>query len=160
MQNYKEMTKRAREAGVAKEEAMWASIAAVNDLLEDMAVEAPEKVRKFMRKQHQLFFGCHYTKEYAEEDMEGVFYIDNKGHRHEGAYWTAEQVDEATRGLSFPSGTTKYDKWVAFNVFRADTKGKLDDETTLRTAFDYYFADDDYPGGGKIWREMTAKHCS
>ena len=157
--NYKELTQKAREAGVTKEETMWASIAMVNDLLEEMQGVAPDVVCRFIRKQHQLFFGCHYTEEYAEHDLAGIYYIDAKGHRHEGAYWSPEQVAEATRSMTFPAGTTIWDKWVAFNAFRADTKGKLDDETTLRTAYDYYFADDDFVGVGKVWREMSARHC-
>lgn len=93
-------------------------------------------------------------------DVSQIAYTDKEGKKHTGAYWTCEQVEEATKAMSFPSGTTKWDKFVAFNSFFADTCKVLTEEQTLKTAYQFYFADEDFPKerGAKIWLYMAMVH--
>ena len=66
-------------------------------------------------------------------------------------------IEEATKGLEFPEGTTEWDKFVAYNSFYADTCAVLSDGEILKAAYEFYFNDEDYGlEGSKIWRYMTA----
>lgn len=148
----------ARQDGVASEKKMWQSIDNVEELLEMIQEEHPCAYKKFMRRQHELMYGPHYNEVMAVEAVEDLEYIDKDGKEHTGPYWTASQIEEATRSMSFPSGTTKWDKYVAFNAFKSDVASKLDDPATLQVAHAFYFADADYEGEGKIWHYMQCMH--
>ncbi|MBO7193735.1 MAG: hypothetical protein J6V47_05560 [Bacteroidaceae bacterium] len=151
---YKKMLEQARQDGVTSEKTMWASIENINELLELVEEHHPDVYKKFMRRQHELLYGPHYNELLAMEAVASIAYTDKDGKRKEGAYWTVEQIEEATRGMSFPAGTTKYDKYVAFNSFRSDVCKKLDDTQVLQAGYAFYFADEDYIGQGKIWQYM------
>ena len=137
--DYKNMLIAARNAGVATEKIMWQSVDGLNEMLCKMKEEHPEMFWKFMREQH------------------GIMYTDRAGKKCEGGYWTLEQIESVTKGMTFPSGTTKWDKYVAFNGFYADTCTVLDDELIIKTAHKFYFADEDAPPG-KIWLYMEAMY--
>jgi hypothetical protein len=151
---YKKMIEQARKDGVASEKTMWESIADVDMLLIDIKEVNPEVVRKFMRRQHELLYGPHYNELMAIEAVSGIKYTDKEGKAREGAYWTIEEVEAATRGMEFPARTTKWDKYVAFNSFRSDVCRQLEDADALKAAHAFYFADEDYQGEGKIWHYM------
>lgn len=153
--SYKKMMEQARKDSVTSEKTMWQSIDHVDGLLAVMATEHPEMVKDFMRKQHELLYGPHYNEAMAMEDVKDIHYTDRDGKARHGAYWTVDEVEDATRGMTFPSGTTKYDKYVAFNVFRSDTCKKLEDAEVLQAAYAFFFADEDYQGDGKIWNYMS-----
>lgn len=152
---YKKMIEQARKDGVASEKTMWESIAGVDGLLAVMAEDHPDEVRRFMRHQHELLYGPHYNELLAVEDVKEIRYTDREGKTREGAYWTVDEVEAATRGMSFPAGTTKWDKYVAFNVFRSDVCKALSDEDVLQSGYAFFFADEDLEGDGKIWRYMS-----
>ena len=67
--------------------------------------------------------------------------------------WTAAQLEEATKGMRFPPGTTVWDKFVAYNSFYDDLKDVLSVEDILKGAYAYFFADSDAPDG-KIYHYM------
>lgn len=152
---YKQMIERARQDGVTSDKVMWQSIADVDALLTEVGVVNPEIVRKFVRHQHELLYGPHYNEAMAIEAVKEIRYTDRDGKQRTGAYWTVEEVEDATRGMSFPSGTTKWDKWVAFNVFRSDVCRQLDDNAVLQSAYAFFFGDEDFSGEGKIWQYMN-----
>ena len=151
---YKKMIDQARKDGVTSEKVMWASIADVDVLLAEVAETHPDAVRKFVRRQHELMYGPHYNEVMAVEAVKGIRYTDREGKVREGAYWTAEEVEAATRGMDFPPRTTVWDKYVAFNSFRSDVCKTQDDDEILKSAHAFYFADEDFCGEGKIWRYM------
>ena len=151
---YKKMIDQARKDGVASEKIMWESIADVDVLLAEVSEAHPEVVRKFMRRQHELMYGPHYNELMAMEAMKGIRYTDKEGKVREGAYWTVEEVENATRGMEFPAKTTRWDKFVAFNSFRSDVCRTIDDAEVLKSAHAFYFADEDFAGEGKIWHYM------
>ena len=157
MKTYAEFIKSAKENGVATEKAMWKGVDSVDELLCMVAEEHPELYEQFMRKQHQAMYGCHYDKHFAEMDVEGLKFTAPSGEKRSGAHWSADQVQDATKGMSFPSGTTAWDKYVAFNSFYADLCTVLDEALILKAAHKFYFADEDAPAG-KIWHYMTAMH--
>lgn len=151
---YKEMMMQAKRDGVANEKIMWESVAAVDEVLNVFAEEHPAEFKKFVRKQHYLMYGAHYNEVLAIDDVNKINYTDKDGKHRKGAYWTAEQIDEATRSMAFPSGTTRWDKYVAFNLWRAKMGAHLDDAAVLTTGHAFFFADTNFPDGGKIFCYM------
>lgn len=152
---YKAMMEQARKDGVASDKMMWESIAAVDELLETLSVEHPELYNKFIRKQHAMMYGPHFNEFFAEEVVEDIRYTDRDGKKKTGPYWTVEEVEDATRSLPFPAGTTRWDKYVAFNLFRSDVGAKLDDQGVISVGHAFFFADED-AGDGKVWKYVCA----
>ncbi len=157
MKQYSEMLEEAKNAGLTNEKIMWKSVASVSELLLLVKQDHPEMYWEFMREQHGILYGNHYNEAFAMHDVSMIRYIDRMGKKCEGGYWTLEQIENATKGMTFPSGTTKWDKYVAFNGFYADTCTVLDDELIIKTAHKFYFADEDAPPG-KIWLYMEAMY--
>lgn len=156
--NYKELVEKAQKSGMFTEKQMWASVESMSDMLCVIKEKDPKAYWSFLREQHGIMFGCHYGEEFAMHDVSQISYTDREGKKHTGAYWTCEQIEEATKGMTFPSGTTKYDKWVAFNVFYSDCCKVLTDEQILKAAYQFFFADEDWSGKNKIWAYMAMVH--
>lgn len=152
---YKDLIKNARANGVATEKAMWESIDSLNEMLCILKEEHPELYMNFMREQHEVLHGPHYDKHFAEVDVDEICYINASGEKRSGAHWSVEQISNATKGMSFPSGTTDWDKYVAFNSFFSDLCTIFEEEQILKGAYTFYFADEDAPTG-KIWHYMSA----
>ncbi|MBV3853175.1 hypothetical protein KQP56_18350 [Bacteroides thetaiotaomicron] len=152
---YLDMMKKAKSEGVASEKAMWKSVEGVDEILCVVKEEHPEMYMSFMRDQHEALYGPHYDKHFAEMDVDKIRYTNAAGEKKTGAHWNVDQIQEATKGMPFPNGTTPWDKYVAFNSFYADMCAVLDEATLLKGAYRFYFADEDAPAG-KIWEYMTA----
>ena len=155
---YKEMIEQARSRGVTSEQVMWGSIEEFDNMLCQIKENDPELYWDFIHKQHKALYKGHYDEEFAKYDMQQVYYINKQGEKTNKPYWTVEQVDEATKGYNFPNGTTKWDKWVAFNVFRSDTMKSLPDDLALKAGWEFFFDDIDFKKEGttKIWDYV---HC-
>lgn len=150
---YKDMIEEAKAKGLTSEKTMWRSIEDIDELLCMMEMEHPKEYWKFIRQQHGLLYGNHYSEEFARWDIENMKPI--------GMYWSKSQVEEATKHMSFPVGTTPCDKWVAFNATKNDLVDDLDDATILKVAHSFWFNDKDWKGGKsttKIWEYMLLNH--
>lgn len=157
------MVKAAKKNGTFAEKQMWDSVESVSELLDDIKDSHPERYWQFLREQAGIMNGCHYDREWAEYDVSQIVYTDKEGKKHAGAYWTCEQVEEATKGMTFPSGTTKYDKFVAFNLAYSDFCKKFDDAQILQIGYLFFFADEDWDGNGKgsstkVWDYVACKN--
>ena len=153
MYKYKEMIELAQSKGLANEKKMWQSVESLEPMLEILADEHPEEYDAWMAKQHEIMFGPHFCYALAEEALADITYTDRQGAKKVGPHWTIQEVVDATRQMHFPEGTTDADKWVAFNVWYADLGRDLDDSQILRTAYRFFFADEDAKPG-KVWRYM------
>lgn len=155
--NYKELVEYARSVGNWNEKTMWKSVCSMAKLLGDINKEHPQMFWDFLREQHGILFGMHYHEDFAVWDVAQIECTDKEGKKHKGAYWTVEQIEQATKDKTFPSGTTKWDKFVAYNVFWSDTCKVLSDEQILKGAYQFYFADEDFgkDRGSKIWNYMA-----
>lgn len=155
---YKEMIEQARSRGVTSEQVMWGSIEEFDNMLCQIKENDPALYWDFIHKQHKALYKGHYDEEFAKYDMQQVYYINKQGEKTNKPYWTVEQVEEATKGYNFPNGTTKWDKWVAFNVFRSDTMKSLPDDLALKAGWEFFFDDIDFKKEGttKIWDYV---HC-
>jgi hypothetical protein len=150
---YKEMLEKAKSKGLTSEALMWESIEELEEMLCELKERNPHKYWKFMRKQHGMLHKNHYDEEFALWDVKHIKYKDKSGELHEGAYWSMEQIKDATKGMAFPPEVTDWDKYVAFNSMKADLAKSFDDGDILKAAYDFYFRDDDAPQG-KIWLYM------
>lgn len=153
--SYKNMIENAQRDGFANEKTMWKSVEGMEKLLCLIEKEHPEKYWRFMREQHGIMYNSHYDEEFAMYDVKNLRYTDKNGTKHTGAHWTCEQIEQATKGYSFPNGTNKWDKFVAFNVFYADTCKVLSEDHIIDSAYQFFFADEDAPSC-KIWKYMAA----
>lgn len=156
---YTEMLQTAKAKGLTSEQIMWGSLEKFEIMLCKIKEEHPQMYWDFIREQHKNFYKGHYDEEFAEYDLSQVYYINKAGDKTSKPYWTAEQVEDATKGYSFPSGTTKCDKWVAFNVFRSDTMKSLPDDLAIKAGYEYFFDDIDFKKEGttKLWEYMQMR---
>lgn len=157
--DYQQLIISAKKAGITDEHKMWKSIENVGELLECMKEEHPKEYCNFMREQHSLFYGCHYTEEIAKHDVDLLKYTDAAGNKKSGAHWTPEQIKSATASMNFPQGTTLWDAYVAMNASYADFCKHFDEEQILQMGYDFYFNDEDWNGEGKIWHYMSMNLC-
>lgn len=153
--DFKTMVESAVKNG-ADEKKMRQSVYLAEDVMEYLQETDPGKYDCFLRKFNEIFNGKHYNEEFAMEDVSKLRYTDREGNEHTGAHWTMDEVETATAGMTFPYGTTKSDRFVAFNAAYADFCKSFSDEDVLRIAYDFYFADEDWKGSGKIWMYMSA----
>lgn len=139
---------------------MWASVAVMSDALEPMKETDKEGYWCIMRKMYGVMSDGHYNEEFAMYDVSAIEYTGKNGDKKKGGYWSADQVEEATRNFRFPSGVNKWDKYVAFNLMYSDLCKKMDDGQILEAAFAFYFNDEDWPGGSstKVWDYICSKH--
>lgn len=159
--DYKQMIENARKSGNWSEKTMLDSVDSIAGLLECVKKTDKDAYWRFMREQAGIMMGCHYDKAWADYDVAQIAYTDKEGKKHTGAYWTCEQVEEATKSMSFPSGTTKYDKFVAFNLAKSDFCKKFDDAQILQIGYLFFFADEDWSPKGsatKVWDYVACKN--
>lgn len=143
---YKKMIEDAKAKGLTSDKAMWESIDELDEMLCVMKKEHPDKYWKFIRKQHGIMYNNHYDEEFARWDIEQMKPL--------GMYWSKSQVEEATKGMVFPNGTTKWDVFVAMNAFANDLHGVIPDDQIIKAAHAFWFSDRDFPKEGKIWLYM------
>lgn len=151
------MLESAKSAGLASEKTMWAGLESVSEMLCVMKREHPDMYWKFIREQHGVIYGNHYSEDFAMYDVEQMAHTNKEGKKESGGYWTLSQIEDATRSMQFPSGTNKWDKYVAFNSAHSDLCRKFDDDTILKIAHTFFFADEDWPTDTKIWDYMCCK---
>lgn len=155
--NYRHMVEHAKKAGVTNEKTMWESIDSFSELLEELKESHPDLYWDFMRKQQGIMYKGHYDESFAMWDVAQMHYTDKNGEKHQGAYWTSEQIESATAGMKFPVGTTRWDRYVAFNAAKADFNKDFTDADILKIGYDFYFADEDWGSDSKVWEYMSVK---
>ena len=152
---YRKMMEDAKAMGLTSEKMMWESVDDVQDMLCALKMEHPDKDWHYIRKTHGILFKGHYTEDFAIHDVKHLKYTNKKGEKKEGPRWTVDEIEEATKGLSFPSGVNKWDKYVAYNVVYSDVCKKFDEAQVLDLAYLQFFDDEDYAHPDKIWCYMS-----
>ena len=137
------------------EKTMWKAVEAADKAMAYIRENAPREYDCLLRQLYVALNGKHYNRELAEQDAKGICYTDADGNEQHGAYWTAEQIESATQGKSFPSGTTLWDKYISYNAAHADFCKKFDNEQVMDIAYLFFFADEDWKGENKIWEYMS-----
>lgn len=153
--NYKEMIELAQSRGRGTEQAMLKSIDSISNMLCSLAKHDKKAYWCFMRNQHEILYNYHYSPEFAEWDVSKLEWMDKDGQKHCGAHWTIEEIVSATKGLTFPNGTTDCDKYVAFNVAYSDFCKDYSETEIIKIAHQFFFNDSDAPEG-KVWHYVKA----
>lgn len=160
---YKELVKSNSSKFKGSEEAMWASIALVSDMLED-AVEAHPDLKEmywgFMRKQHEVMAGHHFNEPYAKWEVEKMHHKGMDGTSYKGEHWGIEQTNAVLNGMrsKIPAAYNEWDFYVALNASyhdfcKAAKKHMPDkaDELIIDLAVAFWFDDEDWDGTTKVW---------
>jgi hypothetical protein len=153
--NYKSMLEEAKKTGHWDEKKMWATVEEIDKMLCIVKEHDPQAYWDFMRRTYGELYGGHYGEEFARYDVSKM-HSEQSDQKEElvGEYWSVKEVVEATKDHTFPSGTTEWDKYVAFNAAKHDWGLKYSDPEILKIGYLFYFADKDYAGKGKIWNYM------
>lgn len=97
----------------------------------------------------------HLDEDLANQVMKHLLYIDKEDVTHDTPFWTVEEIESITGDLNFPKGTTKWDKWVGFNFFYADTCRVLNPRQAIEAGHQFYFNDIDAPEN-KLYKYLEA----
>lgn len=160
--SYYSMVKGNARKFTGDESVMWASIEQVSDLLEDIKEPHPDIYWAFMRRAHELMYGKHFDKEYAEWEVEQMHHQSPDGKEHRGAHWTMEQTNTVYDKYRsrLPAEITPGDFYVALNAqyhdlgqwFMEHMPDKEEAEgAIIESAVKFWFMDDDWPTATKVW---------
>lgn len=131
--------------GGNNEQVMWHAVSVADEMLEDIKKLSPEKYDCYMRKMHEALFGCHYTQTLAINDVSKI-----------GEHWTVEDIELNTEDIAFPEGTTKWDKYVCFNMMWHSLHEEFSDKDIFNISRCVFFSFDKLSDNRSIWSYMTA----
>lgn len=148
---------------------MWASVEMVDALLEEMREHHPQRYWQMLRDTHELFYGKHFDKEYAEWQVERMYHKDKNGITHRGEHWSREQTTEVMQmyKAKLPAEVTPGDFYVALNTQWHDyicwamehypNEGEADN-AIIEMAVRFWFLDDDWGDNTKVWEYFRSKN--
>lgn len=148
---------------------MWSSIEMWDEYLEEMKEHHPDKYWKIMRDTHEMMYGKHFDKEYAEWEVEQMMHKGPDGREYKGAHWTMEQTNAVFEKYRnrLPSAITPGDFYVALNTQYHDLGNwflehmpseKEAESAIIESAIKFWFMDDDWPQPTKVWCYFQMKH--
>lgn len=140
-----------------------------DELLEGMSHPHPERYWQFMRDTHEVFYGKHFDREYAEWQVEQMYHKDKNGRTHRGEHWTLEQTTEVMQSYKskLPAEVTPADFYVALNtewhdyICWAMEHYESEDEADnaiIEMAIRFWFMDDDWGDNCKVWEYFRKKN--
>jgi hypothetical protein len=147
---------------------MWGSIAIIDALLEEMAEHHKERYWRVMRDTHELMYGKHFDKEYAEFEIEKMHHKCGD-FTYQGEHWSIEQTTEVMQSYKskLPAEITAGDFYVALNTQWHDyicwamehyeSEGEADN-AIIEMAVNFWFMDDDWEKPTKVWCYFRAKN--
>lgn len=110
MSMYIKMIEEARAKGLTSEKIMNASIADVQDLLDQIKGAHEDLYWRFIKKQHEHMFGCHYNENFGMWRIEQMHYKDKAGSIHKAPHWTKDQYKTAYESVKSKLPAT-YNCW-------------------------------------------------
>lgn len=167
--SYKEMVKSNASKFKGSEETMWASIALVSELLDEMVEKHPDlkdRYWAFMRDQHEAMAGRHFNEAYAKWQVSQMHHKGSDGMEYRGEHWPIEATNSvrAKYPNKIPSEYNEWDVYVALNAsyhdFCAWAKKKFSDQAEaeiIELALAFWFLDEDWEGNTKVWDYFRKK---
>ena len=140
-----------------------------DELLEEMSHPHPQRYWQFMRDTHEVFYGKHFDREYAEWQVEQMYHKDKDGRTHRGEHWSREQTNAvmANYKSTLSSEVTPCDFYVALNAQWHDyicwmrelfaTEQEAED-AIIKSAVKFWFQDEDWDGNDKVWAYFRMKN--
>lgn len=149
---------------------MWGSIEMWDKHLEEMREHHPDKYWDVMRNTHELMYGKHFDKEYAEWEVEQMHHKSKDDKVHRGEHWSYEQTTEVMQlyKAKLPAEVTPGDFYVALNTewhdyicwamehFESEDEA---DKAIIEMAVRFWFMDDDWGDNTKVWEYFRTKSC-
>lgn len=145
----------AKANGRFSEKQMWESIDAMDDMLANMKKTDKQAFWNFMRQQYGIASGGHYDSEWGRYDVSQMYSTNKEGKKCEGEIIGLAESEDLSKGWTLPTGTTKYDVYVGLNAMAHDLGKSFDKEHIAKATKCFYFYDEDFKGGNKIWCYMS-----
>ena len=141
---------------------MWASVALVDGLLEEMQKHHKERYWEILRNTHELMYGSHFNEEYAKWQVENMHHKSAEGKEYRGEHWGINEVSDVYSKFKnrIPTDITIWDFYVALNSQWHDywewAKDKfptpdMAEMAIIDSAVKFWFQDDDWPSSDKVW---------
>ena len=143
------------------ESVMWGSIEMWDKHLEEMREHHPDMYWEMMRHTHELMYGKHFDKAYAEWEVEQMHHKCGDKH-YKGEHWSYEATTAVMMKYkaTLPPEITPCDFYVALNSQWHDyhclmrtlfpTEEEIE-KAIIESAVVFWFKDDDYPTNDKVW---------
>lgn len=148
---------------------MWSSIEMWDKHLEEMREHHPDKYWEMMRKTHEMMYGKHFDKEYAEWEVERMHHKGKDGRVYKGERWSHDDTTAVMAKYRnvLPPEITPCDFYVALNTHWHDyicwAKEKFPTEAEaegaiIEMAVRFWFQDEDWGDNDKVWEYFSIKH--
>lgn len=145
------------------EKVMWQAVDIISAALDNKL--SPAEMDELERKMYALMQGCHYDEYFAYKEVEGMFFTDMKGVKHDAPYWTVDAVKQVWMQCKGKVQDQTYNFWdfyVLMNMTKSDNCNLLrgwfpdatEEEMTAKLAemaVNWLNDEDDPFGGGKVW---------
>lgn len=150
------------------EKVMKQSVRLVNNLLEKMKEHHPEMYWEFMRDHHEIMYGKHFNRDYAEWEVAQMHHkCGDKVYK--GEHWSHEQTTDVMSSYktTLPAEITPCDFFVALNsqwhdyhclymsLFPSEEEAE---KAIIESAIKFWFKDDDWDGNTKVWCYFRMKN--
>lgn len=150
------------------ESVMWGSIEMWDKHLEEMREHHPDMYWAMMRHTHELMYGKHFDKEYAEWEVEKMHHKGKDGRVYKGERWSHDDTTAVMAKYRnvLPPEITPCDFYVALNTHWHDTicTAKRHFSTpeeaeayVIDEAVAVWFNDQDWPSHDKVWRYFRCR---
>ena len=143
------------------EASMWKHIEVMDELLEEMEKPHKERYWEVLRDTHEIMYGKHFDKEYAEWEVEHMYHKDKEGRIHRGEHWPYEDTTAVMSRYKamLPAEVTACDFYVALNAqwhdyycwMREHFSAEEAEEAIIESAVRFWFLDDDWEDATKVW---------
>ena len=143
------------------EEMMWKSVAIISESIEKHYSEEEKEV--LLSEIYGLMSEGHYNKQYAEQCVQKMYYVDKAGEKHYAPYWPEEAVkDIYEQSKAKIPGNNFWDFFVTFQMLASNnwillhtwwpdiTPEQFAEKMTDLTV--NWFLDADWESGAKTWR--------
>lgn len=153
-----------KKYGEGKGEAtMWKSVDIISEMLDEKLTA--EEMECLEKKMYALMQGEHYDEYFAKKQVEKMYYTDPQGAKHEGPYWTDDDVKQvyAAYKNKIKGDVNFWDFYVALNMTKSDNCNLFkswwpEADTAVMTqriaeATVNWLNDEDAPQGeARVWR--------
>ena len=101
------------------EEMMWKTIKSISEAVEHSMPQAQKSA--MLRSVYGEIAGPHYNEEYADADVEKMYYVDRSGNKHQAPYWPKDAVREIYSSVkSEIKAYNPCDFYVTMNMIASD----------------------------------------
>ena len=134
------------------EDEMWGSVDRINTFLEEIKVLHPEMAKRFLKQEYEALNGQHLNEVTARMVVDGMYHTEDDNEVC-GEIVTPNEATMLLEGMTEDmKKTNKWDAYAGANGFMHDlAKTGLPVNQILNAARHFWFHDDDFSDGGKVY---------